>query len=81
MGTAEVKVIPSPNPAHLSPRRLVLQKLEGHRLDRSWKCPGWIKMGGDLRIDITPGRIVEAWFVEAGWNVPPAKVISEERKL
>jgi hypothetical protein len=41
-------------------------------------------MGGDLRIDLTlftPRRIVEAWFVEAAWNVPPAKVISEERKL
>jgi hypothetical protein len=87
MGNAEVKVIPSPDPAHPSLRRLVFQKLEEHRLDRSRNGWGWVQMGGNLRIDLTPftpftpRRIVEAWFTEAAWNVPPVKVISEERKL
>jgi hypothetical protein len=23
--------------------------------------------------------VIEAWYIEASWNVPPAKVINEER--
>ena len=77
-----LKRIPSPDPQFPSLNHLVHQALSGHRVERSFKGRGHIILGGDLHVDLTglqKKRVLEAWYIEASWNVPPAKVITEER--
>ncbi|OGP71772.1 MAG: hypothetical protein A2W09_02925 [Deltaproteobacteria bacterium RBG_16_50_11] len=77
-----VKMIPSPDPKWPSLRQVIYQKMEDHKLRMAFRGRGWIRLGGNVSIDLTPLRpykILEAWYIEASWNVPPAKVVEEEK--
>ena len=78
-----LKKIPSPDPEFPSITHLVHQRLTGHRVVKAFKGRGHLKLGGDLHINLerfAAREVLGAWFVQASWDVPPAKVIEEVRE-
>jgi acetoacetate decarboxylase len=78
-----VKSVPSPDPDYPSLRQVVHQKLVGHKVRRAWRGRGWVDVGGDPQIDLTPfarKRVIDGWYIEASWDVPPARVVHEEER-
>ncbi|MBI3067986.1 MAG: acetoacetate decarboxylase family protein [Betaproteobacteria bacterium] len=77
-----IKKIPSPDPKWASLRQVVYQRLTGHQVKRAYTGRGWVRTGGNVALDlsvIAPSSVVEAWYVEAGWDVPAAKILLEEK--
>lgn len=77
-----VKKVPSPDPAWPSLRQIVYQRLTGHRVRRAYTGRGWVRTGGNVAIDLRPLApidVIGAWYLEASWNVPAAKILLEEK--
>jgi len=77
-----LKKLPSPDPKWPSLRQVVYQKLTGHKVSRAYAGRGWAKVGGNTAIDLTsvaPKEMIQAAYVEGSWDVPPAKVLLEEK--
>lgn len=77
-----IKKIPSPDPKWPSLRQVIYQRLGGHRLKQAFHGRGWVRTGGNVTIDLgalAPASIIEAWYIEASWDVPAAKVLLEEK--
>jgi acetoacetate decarboxylase len=77
-----VKNIPSPDPKWPSLRQVVYQRLVDHKVKCAYSGRGWVRVGGNVAIDLSiakPTSVSEAWYIEASWDVPPAKVMLEEK--
>ena len=78
-----LKRVPSPDPEFPSLTHLVHQRLAGHRVARAFTGSGRVELGGDLHIDLAPLAPLEvlgAWYVQASWDVPAARVVEEFRE-
>ena len=77
-----LKKIASPDPNWPSLRQVVYQKLTGHKVTRAYTGRGWAIVSGNTAIDhtsIAPTEVLGAAYVEGSWDVPPAKVLLEEK--
>jgi acetoacetate decarboxylase len=77
-----VKKIASPDPDWPSLRQVVYQKLTGHIVERAYAGRGHVKVSGNAAIDLTsvaPSQVLDAFYVQAKWDVPAAKVMLEEK--
>jgi hypothetical protein len=77
-----IKKIASPDPEWPSLRQVVYQQLTSHKAKCGYVGRGWVKVSGNTAIDLTviaPAGVVEAAYVEASWDVPPSKVLLEEK--
>lgn len=76
-----LKRVPSPDPDFPSKTQLIYQELTEHSVNGSWRGRGFVRVGRSTQIDLTPfacRRVLEAWYIEAKWNVPAAKVLLDE---
>ena len=77
-----IKKLPSPDPKWPSLRQVIFQRLTTHKVTRAYVGRGWVRLGGNVAIDLTPltpTSIIEACYIEGSWNVPYAKVLLEEK--
>lgn len=77
-----IKKIPSPDPKWPSLRQVVYQRLIDHNVKCAYEGRGWVRAGGNVALDLSiaaPRSVVDAWYIEASWDVPPAKVMLEEK--
>lgn len=77
-----IKKIPSPDPKWPSLRQVVYQKLTDHKLKCAYEGRGFARTGGNVAIDlsvISPQIVLGAWYVEATWDVPAARILAEEK--
>ncbi len=77
-----IKKIPSPDPKWPSLRQVIHQRLSGHRVKHAFRGRGWVRIGGNVAIDLSalaPVSVLESWYIEASWDVPAAKVLLEEK--
>jgi hypothetical protein len=77
-----LKKLPSPDPKWPSLRQVVYQRLTGHKVNRAYTGRGWAKVSGNTAIDLTsiaPKEVIQGAYVEGSWDVPPAKVLFEEK--
>jgi acetoacetate decarboxylase len=77
-----IKKIASPDPEWPSLRQVIYQQLASHKARCGYIGRGWVKLSGNTAIDLTslaPTGIVDAAYVEASWDVPPSKVLLEEK--
>lgn len=77
-----IKKMPSPDPKWPSLRQVVYQRLTDHKVKCAYSGRGWVRTGGNLAISldsVVPTSVIEAWYIEAAWDVPAGKVLLEEK--
>ena len=77
-----IKKVASPDPEWPSLRQVVYQQLTGHEVRCAYTGRAWAKVSGNTAIDLTsiaPKSMLEGAYVEGSWDVPPAKVLLEEK--
>jgi acetoacetate decarboxylase len=77
-----IKKIASPDPEWPSLRQVVYQQLTGHKVKCAYTGRGWVKVSGNTAIDLTSlaaTSVVDAAYVEGSWDVPPGKVLLEDK--
>jgi hypothetical protein len=77
-----VKKIASPDPEWPSLRQIIHQQLTDHKATRAYTGRATVRLGGNAAIDLTsiaPVTVLDGAYVEASWDVPPSKVLLEEK--
>jgi len=77
-----LKKMASPDPDWPSLRQVVYQKLTDQKAKCAYAGRGFVRTGGNVAIDLSSVacvEVLEAFYVEASWDVPASKVLLEEK--